>query len=232
MRLARLKNDFIATVTHELKTPLASMRVLVDTLLEEKLPDRRQEREYLELVARENERLSRLIDNFLTFSRMERNKQAFEMAPVDAGEIAQAAADAVRERFAAADVGFSLDIPDQMPQIDADRDAIITVLLNLLDNAFKYGGSDKSIKLRAAGGDDEVVFEVEDNGPGIPRRAQKKIFDRFYQVDSSLAREVGGAGLGLAIVKYIVDAHGGAIAVQSAPGRGSRFTVRLPIAQK
>ncbi len=231
MKLARLKNDFIATVTHELKTPLCSMRVLVDTLLEGNYRDQRQVREYLELMARENERLSRLIDNFLSFSRMERNKQAFSFRPVEPRELVEAAADIVRERFEAVGCAFTAEANGELPAVEADRDALVTVLLNLLDNAYKYSTDDKRIALRAFADDGEICFQVQDNGIGMRRRAVRRAFDRFYQVDQSLSRSVGGCGLGLSIVKFIVEAHGGSVDVESRPGEGSTFTVRLPAAQ-
>ncbi|MGD2174112.1 MAG: HAMP domain-containing sensor histidine kinase [Candidatus Brocadiaceae bacterium] len=230
MTLARLKNDFIATVTHELKTPLASMRVLVDTLLEGNYRDQNQVAEYLHLVSRENERLTRLIDNFLSFSRMERNKRAFEFRPVEPADLIDSAAEVVRDRFEAQGCRFDVQVEPELPPLSGDHDALVTVLLNLLDNAYKYSGDEKEISLRAYGRDGRVCLEVEDNGPGMPRRAARKVFDRFYQVDTSLSRETGGCGLGLSIVKFIVDAHGGTIEVDTAPGEGSTFTVRLPAA--
>lgn len=229
VQLHRLKNDFIATVTHELKTPLASMRLLVDTLLEGRYRDQEQVTEYLQLVAKENKRLTGLIDNFLTFSRMERNKQAFTFQARDACEIALDAAQAVRAKMTTPGTRFSLDVPDTLPRINADHDAMVTVLMNLLDNAFKYSGEDKHIELRAQEFDGRVCYKVRDNGWGIPRGAQRRIFSKFYQVDRSLTRRREGCGLGLSIIKFIVDAHPGAtIAVDSRVGKGSTFTVCLP----
>jgi len=230
IKLNRLKNDFIATVTHELKTPLASMRVLVDTLLEGNYRNPQQVMEYLQLVSRENERLSRLIDNFLTFSRMERNKQAFQMRLVSPASIAQTAAQAVKTKFSRGTCHFETDIPDDLPMIKADHDAMVTVLVNLLDNAYKYSYDDKQIKLSVASDTTSVCFTVSDNGLGIPRRAFKKIFRRFYQVDRSLTRRAEGCGLGLSIAKFIVDAHQGTIAVDSKPSQGSTFTITMPTA--
>jgi len=232
MRLARLKNDLIATVSHELKTPLASMRVLVDTLLEGRCKDERQMREYLQLIARENERLSRLIDNFLTFSRMERQHRAFEFAPVELAEVVSAAAGAVQDRFAAEGCRLNVEVAPDLPTIRGDRDALVTVLLNLLDNACKYTQDEKRVEVRAYAEADAVCLAVSDNGIGLSRRAAKKVFDRFYQVDQSLSRSAGGCGLGLSIVKFVVDAHAGRISVDSQPGRGSTFTVKLPVAER
>ncbi|MHC4743883.1 MAG: sensor histidine kinase, partial [Planctomycetota bacterium] len=132
IRLNRLKNDFIATVTHELKTPLASMRVLADTLLEGNYKDQQQATEYLELICRENERLTGLIDNFLTFSRMERNKQAFEFEAVNPAEVAGAAVDAVKTKFDQVKCRFELVTGEDLPDVSADKDAMVTVLVNLL----------------------------------------------------------------------------------------------------
>ena len=149
MRLTRLKNDLVATVSHELKTPLASMRLLVDTLLDNERLDPQKAREYLQLVARENSRLSRLIDNFLSFSRMERNKHAFDFREVSAAEVASRAAEAVEERLRAPGCRFEVQVAPDLPPLDADPDALVTAVLNLLDNACKYSGAEKHIILRA-----------------------------------------------------------------------------------
>ena len=223
----KLKNDFIATVSHELKTPLASMRVLVDTLLEGNYRDQQQVTEYLQMTSQENERLSRLIDNFLSFSRMERNKQAFEFTKTNPAVIARAAAEAVKTKFANSRCDFKLNIKEDLPYIMADRDAMVTVLVNLLDNAYKYSYEDKKIELKVDVKNGEVCFYVSDNGIGMSGRAIKKIFNRFYQVDRSLARRAEGCGLGLSIAKFIVDAHKGSISVDSKPGEGSTFTISL-----
>ena len=229
VKLNKLKNDFVATASHELKTPLASMRVLVDTLLEGNYKDQQQAREYLELTAKENERLSGLINNFLTFSRMERNKQAFEMVKTSPAAIANSAAEAVKTEFSEGRCEFQVQIAENLPDVMADHDAMVTVLVNLLDNAYKYSLDDKRIELRAFAENGSVCFCVSDNGVGISRRDAKRIFKRFYQIDRSLARRAEGCGLGLSIAKFIVDAHKGSISVNSKPGEGSTFTVKLPI---
>jgi len=228
IKINRLKNDFIATVSHELKTPLASMRVLVDTLLEGTYKDQQQVTEYLQLVSKENERLTGLIDNFLTFSRMERNKQAFMMVRTSPADIARAAAEAVKTKYSKGRCQFEVNICEDLPDVPADHDAMVTVLVNLLDNAYKYSYDDKHISLRVSAEEAGVCFQVGDNGVGLSRRATKKIFNRFYQVDRSLSRKGEGCGLGLSIVKFIVDAHKGSISIESRPGKGSTFTVKLP----
>jgi signal transduction histidine kinase len=227
-RLTRLKNDLLATVSHELKTPLASMRLLVDTLLETGIHDSQRVLEYLRLIARENVRLSRLVDNFLTFSRMEQSRQGFEKEPIQAETVVEAAAASVADRFSASGCLFEVKIAPKLPTLVADHDALVTVLLNLLDNAYKYSKEERHIVLRGYRENGQVCFAVGDNGIGLDRRMAGKIFDRFYQVDQSLSRDGSGCGLGLSIVKLIVSAHGGSVDVDSRPGEGSTFTVRLP----
>jgi signal transduction histidine kinase len=227
-RLNTIKNNFVATVTHELKTPLSSMRLLVDTLLDGNYTNQQQCKEYLELISRENHRLSRMIDSFLTFSRMERGKQVFDFASVNPGQIVAAAVEAVQTKFNTKNCDFSVTVDDGLPPIYADKDAMVTVLVNLLDNAYKYSNSEKTIELKAYSENEMICFAVKDDGIGIPRRIQKRIFDRFYQADNRLSRSAEGCGLGLSIVKFIVNAHKGTIDVESKTGIGSCFIVKLP----
>jgi signal transduction histidine kinase len=228
MRYARLKNDLVATVSHELKTPLSSIRLLVDTLLDEQSPDLNKTRDYLRLIAKENARLSRLIDNFLAFSRMEHNKHAFQFAAISPAAVINEAVEAVRERFQEPGCRLEADVAADLPRITADADALVTVVLNLLDNAYKYTGDEKRVVLRAYAENGMVCIAVTDNGVGLSRAAAKKIFERFYQADRRLSRSGGGCGLGLSIVKYIVIAHGGSVEVAGSPNAGSTFTVKLP----
>ncbi|CAM2070285.1 HAMP domain-containing histidine kinase [Sulfidibacter corallicola] len=227
----RLKNDLLATVTHELKTPLASVRMLVDTLLDGHYRDSHTTREYLELIAKENQRLSRLIEHFLNYSRLERHKTGFQMSSVSVTQIAETALEAIGDKLR--HEGFRTDRewePD-LPRIRADADAMTTVVLNLLDNAIKYSREEKWIQVRSYLEDrHHVCLEVQDHGIGISRRALRKIFNRFFQADRSLTREAEGVGLGLNIVKLILDAHGGRIRVKTHPGKGSTFTVVMPVA--
>ena len=229
MKMNKLKNDFIATVTHELKTPLASMRVLADTLLEGNYNDQKQVKEYLELICKENKRLTGLIDDFLTFSRMERNKQVFEFEKVNPADIAKSAIEAIQTKFNQQNCHFTLKIDEDLPPISADKDAMVTVLVNLLDNACKYTYDNKVIELRIYYENENVCFSVKDNGIGMTKRQIRKIFDRFYQADSTLSRRAEGTGLGLAIVKFILDAHNATIEVKSHPEIGSTFIVKIPI---
>ena len=230
VRLARLKTDLVATVSHELRTPLASVCLLVDTLLDEQQPDPSKTREYLELIAKENTRLTRLIDNFLTLSRMERDRQTFEFRETHPEGVVRAAVKAMHERFTAPGCKLEVEVEPGLPAISADESGLITTLANLLDNAWKYSGDDKQVTVRAYRERSHVCFAVEDNGIGIPPRETQRIFRQFYQVDRRLARERGGCGLGLSIVDFIVRAHGGSVSVASQVGKGSTFTVTLPCA--
>jgi signal transduction histidine kinase len=228
MKLARLKTDLVATVSHELRTPLASMRVLIDGLLADDTLDLIKTREYLQMASGENERLSRLIENFLAFSRLERDQYRFVFTRVDPSAVVAAAMDTIRERIPVG-CDVNVDVAPALPSLMADRDALVTALVNLLDNALKYTSADKQILVRACrDGDAYVCFLVQDNGIGIPVREQRKIFKRFYRVDRRLAQDTGGAGLGLSIVDLIARGHRGSIRVRSTPGSGSTFVLRLP----
>lgn len=227
LHLARLKTDLVAAVSHELRTPVASMGVLVDGLLSDDRLDPVKTREYLALIAAENARLSRLIENFLTFSRLERHRHQFVFAPVAPAAIAAAAVDAIRDRLPPA-CDLRQDIAPDLPMVRADSDALGTALVNLLDNALKYTPADKRIGVRVFRDNGMVAFAVEDNGIGIPVREHRRIFRRYYRVDPRLSGETTGVGLGLSIVEFIVRAHGGNVSVQSESGAGSRFMMRVP----
>jgi signal transduction histidine kinase len=227
-RLARLKTDLVAAVSHELKSPLASMQLLVDALLEDQQLDPVKTRDYLKLISADNLRLSRLIENFLTFSRIERNRQRFEFADTDPAEIVTSAVQSMRDRLQPPACQLEVEVAPDLPAVRGDESALVTALLNLLDNAHKYTPGDKHISVRAYRENGNVVLAVKDNGIGIAPREQKRIFRRFYQVDRRLARETGGCGLGLSIVEFIVRAHGGAVRVNSRSGAGSTFSMLLP----
>ena len=151
-----------------------------------------------------------------------------EHEPLGADSIVRAAIDAIGERFEACQSRLDVNVAGELPAIHGDAEALVTVLVNLLDNALKYTENDKQINLKVYRQDSHVRFDVGDNGVGLSRREAKKVFDRFHQVDQSLTRRVGGCGLGLSIVQFIVKAHGGSIDVSSQPGRGSTFSVTLP----
>lgn len=230
MSAAQLKNDLVATVSHELKTPIASIRLLVDTMRDESRRAHVDRDEYLALIDRENRRLGHLIDNFLTFSRLERNKKNFVMRPVDPAAIAREAETAFRERFKDRAFELSVELETDVPEIQGDREALWTALGNLLENALKYGGSSKRIGLRLCRGRDGAAFEVEDQGLGIARKDRKRIFKRFYQAYRDHGEHTGSVGLGLSIVEFIVSSHGGTVEVESELGKGSLFRIIVPYA--
>ena len=230
MTIARLKSDLAATVSHELKTPLSSMRVLVETLLDSEKLDEPRTREYLRLIAQENERLGRLIQNFLTFSRMERRKHTFQFSPLRPRQIVDAAIKSSRGRFDAPGCRLDVRIEDNLPRVMGDADALGTALNNLLENAHKYSEVNKHIVLRAWRENGSVIFSVADNGIGIAARERKRIFQPFHQVDQQLSRKNSGCGLGLSIVRFIATAHHGRVSVESQPGCGSTFAISLPVA--
>ncbi len=229
LRLQELRSTSVATVAHELRTPLASMRLLVDTLREGRCRTEEQRREYLDLIAAENLRLSRLTDNFLTHSRLDRGQHAFTFAPVAVRGIIDHAVAALRAKLHAPGCDFTLDVVEPLPALIADRDGLLTVLTNLLENALKYTGDEKQITLRVRSSTERVVFTIADNGVGLTRTERKQIFEPFFQADQKLTRAREGCGLGLAIVREIVTAHGGTIEVESEPGQGSAFIVTLPL---
>ena len=178
------------------------------------------------MIAGENARLNRLIEHFLAFSRVDRNRHGLVFRAVSAEALVRQAVEASPglERFP----GLAIDVSSDLPSLYGDEDALVTVLLNLLENAYKYTGETKRIVLRTRQEAEGVVIEVEDNGIGIGRRDRKRIFRPFYQVDQRLARERGGCGLGLSIVKKYVDPMGGDIWFESTHGQGSTFSFVIP----
>ena len=231
LKLAALKTDLVAAASHELRTPVAAIGVLVDGLRADQQLDPRKAREYLDMMAGQTSRLQRLIDSFLTFAQLERGRQQFTLAPVQASSLVANAVDAIRDRLPG-DSRVDLDIAPELPMVIADADALNTALVNLLENALKYTTDDKRIRVRASADDGFVRFDVTDNGIGIPVREQRRIFRRFYRIDQQLSRDTAGVGLGLSIVELVMRAHGGSVAVQSAPGAGSTFTLRVPCARQ
>lgn len=229
-RLSRMKTDFVSLVSHELRTPLTSIRMFIETLALGRIKDPAQMNEVLQLLTRETERLSTLIERVLDWARIESGRKVYQRASLPVSEVVEAAVAAFRaQRLDGGVVDLKVDVPEGLPRVDADREAIAGALLNLLQNAYKYTGEDKRIALSAHADGRWVGLSVEDNGVGIAPRERKRIFERFYRVDSLLTRKTEGSGLGLAITKRIIEDHGGRIAVYSQPGKGSRFTIQLPV---
>jgi signal transduction histidine kinase len=230
-RLRDMQSSALATVAHEMKNPLASMRVLTDTLLDIETPDPERSRSYLHLIAAENDRLVRLTENFLTLSRFENGSELPNSSPVEPELLARAAVKSLESRFKEAGIEPDITIEENLPAVTVNRESAVVVLVNLLDNALKYSDPGTPVALRVRASGSAVQFVVEDHGVGIPAEAQQRIFDRFFQVDQKLARTREGCGLGLHIARTIVEAHRGSLSVQSAVGRGSTFCVSLPATQ-
>ena len=239
--LHELGNDALAVVSHEMKTPLASTRLFIETLLDRRYRGPEQAEEYLRLIAEENARLERLVESFQTAARLgdgRRQRQAWlaRREPVRAEEIVRAARARMQARLESPGCECRVEIEENLPPFPADREALTAALVNLLDNAWKYTGADKRLGLRVRRAQERgagwVLFEVSDNGIGIGPGEQRRIFERFYQSDARLSRAHEGVGLGLSIVRSVVRAHGGTVSVQSAPGQGSTFTFKLPLPAK
>jgi signal transduction histidine kinase len=231
MRLSEMKSDFVSNVSHELRTPLAAIRVHAEFLRTGRATESDKVREYGHVIENESRRLSRLIDNILDFARIESGRKTYNFDTVDLEMLVDAVVIAFRER--AEQAGFTVDYaePDPpLPSLRGDGEAIRQALGNLLDNALKYSGDGRRIVVALGREGDCAVVSVADEGPGIPREEQARIFDRFHRVARGAVHDVKGSGLGLAIVSHVAEAHGGRAEVESEPGRGSRFTLRLPFA--
>lgn len=227
-RVERTRRDFIANVSHELRTPLTSLLGYTETLLDESADAK--EREFLEIIRRNAQRMSRLTEDLLTLARVESGEDPLQPAMVSAQELLREAQASFSE--VARGKGLGIDVaesPDRM--VFADKDAIHQVFANLIDNALKYASSSKKIEIGATERHGSLEFYVRDFGPGIPSEHLSRLFERFYRVDKARSREAGGTGLGLAIVKHIVLNHGGQAGVTSELGHGSMFWFRLPCSE-
>ncbi len=228
-RLTRLKTDFVSSVSHELRTPLTSIRMFTQTLLLGRTRNEAEARDCLETIDRESERLTRLVERILDFSRMEAGRKAFHFKPEDVKELVDQALAACGPMLEAGGFEVTRSLAAELPAVELDRDAMVEVLINLLSNAVKYSPDRHSIEVFARRVDDVLELGVSDRGIGIERALHKRIFEKFYRVDNRLASEVAGSGMGLSLVHYIIQAHNGQITVDSSPGRGSTFTIRLPL---
>jgi signal transduction histidine kinase len=227
-RLSRLKTDFVSLVSHELRTPLTSIRMFIETLSLGRVQNPAQTQEVLHLLAKETERLSGMIERVLDWAKIEAGHKTYLREAVSVREVVDSAVESFRAHRLDAGSVLSVDLPEDLPPLSADRDALAGALLNLLHHAFKYGGGEKPIQVRARREADGVRLEVEDHGVGIALREQRRIFDRFYRVDNLLTRRSEGSGLGLSIARRIVEAHGGRLTLKSELGKGSCFSVHLP----
>jgi signal transduction histidine kinase len=228
LELAQLRSDLVSAVTHELKTPLASTSALLETLLSGRYRDEAQWRHYLELIARENQRLGRLIDNFLAFSRLDRRPTAMTLQPLHLPAVVDTACRSMGERWSAPDCEWTVEVEPNLPELRGDPEALTAAVVNLLDNAWKYTSPPRRIGLRVFRANHHLQVEVTDNGTGIAPAEQQRVFEPYYQGDRGLTRRSAGCGLGLAIVRFVAEAHHGRAQVSSRPGGGSVFTLSLP----
>ncbi len=224
-RLNALKSDFIANVSHELKTPLSVVRMFAEMLLTERVSSAEKKKQYLEMICRESERLSGLIENVLDFAALERGKQKFEPQEADLAAIVTRGVETVRHRLESTEV--RLMVPPNVPLVVVDEDAILLALINLLDNAAKYGEGtaiDVGIEVQRR----ELLITVRDRGPGIPKEDARRVFDRFYRVPRP-GLAVRGSGIGLSLVKHIAEAHGGRAFTNNALDGGAIVGFSVPL---
>jgi signal transduction histidine kinase len=231
IELAKMKSDFVSNVSHELKTPLTSIRMFAEMLKNRRVKSRDKEQEYLELMTAESERLSRLISNVLDFSKVEEGRKEYRLELLDASELMEESVQIIQPHLV--QHGFEMNTkPSEEPlPIMGDRDSLEQVLLNILNNAVKYSDERKEITVRAYAKGQEAVIEIEDKGIGIPEEDISKIFDKFYRADARAGYQSAGTGLGLTLAQQIVEAHKGRVDVKSVHGKGSVFSVVLPLAQ-
>jgi len=227
--ISRLKSEFVSNVSHELKTPLALIRMFGETLDSGIVTDEKKRRKFYSIIRKESERLTHLINNVLDFSRMDAGVKEYNFRETDLVEVVRNSLEVYK--FQISDNGFNIesDLPDESINLKIDRDAISQVLLNLLNNAVKYSDEKKYILVKVSRNTTSALISVSDHGVGISKEELKKIFDKFYRVLDASTKETRGSGLGLTLAKHIVEAHGGTIEVESEVGKGSRFTLCIPL---
>ena len=235
-RLESIRRDFVANVSHELKTPVATIKGFVETLLDGAIDEPADNRRFLEIVGRQSDRLAAIIEDLLALSRIEQSEGAGSLPrePVAVASLLAAARSSCLPRATERGIAIELDCPDELVA-EVNAALLEQAVLNLIDNAIKYSGAERPIHVQAAAeaipgqAGLSLVISIRDEGNGIPAEHLPRLFERFYRVDKGRSRQVGGTGLGLSIVKHIVQAHGGTIAVVSERGQGSTFTVQLPL---
>jgi signal transduction histidine kinase len=229
IRLAEMRSQFVSSVSHDLKTPLTAIRMFAETLLLGRSADSETRDEYLETIVNESERLTRLLNNVLDFSKIEQGKKTYRLERHSLASIVRAAAKAMHYPLSQQGFELRVEIDDDLAMVASDPDAIEQAILNLLSNAMKYSGQARLIDLHLKKDGDHAVIAVTDRGLGIAASQQTKIFEKFYRVSSADTQLIPGTGLGLALVNHVARAHGGRVAVRSVPGEGSTFSIVLPL---
>jgi signal transduction histidine kinase len=229
LALAKLKSDFVSNVSHELRTPLALIRLYAETLELRRLTNPAKQHEYHEIIRKESERLTGLINNILDFSRIEAGKKEYTFRETDLADLVRSTLESYRFEIEQNGFRYEETIENNLPPLQVDREAIARSLLNLVNNAVKYSNGEKYLGIHLYRQNGSVNLEVVDHGIGIPANEQSKIFDKFYRVGDPLVHNTKGSGLGLSLVQHIVQAHGGEVAVESTPGKGSKFVITLPV---
>jgi signal transduction histidine kinase len=229
LALAKLKSDFVSNVSHELRTPLALIRLYAETLELGRISNPEKRQEYYEIIRKESERLTSLINNILDFSRIESGKKEYSFRETDVADLVRGTLESYRFEIEQSGFQFEQKIDSNLPQVWVDREAIARSLLNLVNNAVKYSATEKYLGVNLYQHNGGVNLEVVDHGIGIPVKEQPKIFEKFYRVCDPLVHNTKGSGLGLSLVRHVVQAHGGEVAVESEPGHGSKFIITLPV---
>jgi signal transduction histidine kinase len=230
--LSALKSFFVSSVSHELRTPLTSIVIFAEMLRSGTIKSRQQQREYLEIIEGESNRLSRLITNILDFAKIERGIKEYNFSETKVEDVVKRTVQAIRYQFLAREASLHVRVEKGLPTMVADADALEEAILNLLSNALKYSTTIRKVALTVGKFRGNIRIVVSDRGIGISEQELPHIFDQFYRVRDERTRQVGGAGLGLAVVKHIVDAHHGTLKVKSIVGRGTTFTLQLPVTPK
>ena len=229
LELARMKSDFISTISHEFKSPLTSIRQLAEMLQAGRIPSEKRRQKYYDVLVEQSEKLSLLTENVLSFARMEEGKNEFVYESLDVSTLLEDIVSAYQDRVTHKDIVLELKVNGPFPNINADGAALTQAINNLIDNAVKYSTGKKRVIVRTCLVDSELGISVQDFGLGIQKEELDRVFDRFYRGGDELTRTVKGSGLGLTLVKQIVEAHKGTVEVESDPGRGSTFTIKLPL---
>ncbi len=226
-KLETMRRDFVANVSHELKTPLTSIKGFVETLLSGALEDKENGRHFLEIIRNHTDRLSSLIDDLLDLSHIESKEIKLDLSKFHIKDLLDEVLFAFKSQIKEKGLNVENNIPPDL-LLRADKKKIEQVFTNLIDNAIKFNKQNGSISLYSAPQGDSLRITVEDSGIGIPERDLARIFERFYRVDKARSRELGGTGLGLAIVKHIAELHNGSVGVESTEGLGSKFSFTIP----